>query len=196
MKEKVTFKLPVYRDQLTNSTYIGQKVQVGDTVRLIIRNDGGPQTTQDVVLTAVLEGAKTIEWDNGTTGNLRTEDIVRVHQRHQYACPVPGPYTAILTELNPGTVPMGITSITLSGATYAIGTVETAAANAIQPAFAQATVDKINSILGDNGFASYVIAGSAGTQTLTITIRDLTLVWTAIAVTGATITQAPTYSGP
>lgn len=195
MKEAVSMKVPVYKDQGGGSGNIGKLIEVGDTVRFIIRNDAGAQTTQDVTVTAVLEQGKTIQWDNSTTGNLRTEDIVRVHQRHQYSCPGPSIWTATLTEATFTAIPMSVTSITFSGATYPVNISETAAEAGIQQTFVDALINKINSILGDQGIAKGVITGSAGTQTLTITISDLLLRWDAIARVGAG-GAGPTESTP
>lgn len=188
MLEGVPFKLPVYRNQTgATGADVGKIIVPTDTLRLIIRNDMGAETTQDVTVTKVSNGGRDIQWDNGTTGNLRTGDVVRVHQRHQYSRADRQNWTATLTELNPTTVKMAVASITMNGAVFTVGATEAAAANGIEPAFVTDLLDKINAILMTEGTVTGVVTGTAGTQVLTLTFTGLTFTLNAITATGATV---------
>lgn len=186
MKHAIKFHLPVYKDQ-TVADDLGLKVEVGDTVTLVIDNDTAGQTTQDVVATRVFADHKGIEWDAGTTGNLRPDDIVRVHRKHQYNCPGSADWQIVLTEAaNADSVAGSVDSITLNGIEYDLGVTEDAAADGIEADFAQKLVDAINQLIGVLGYADAVVAGVAGAQTLTLTIRGLTVTPSDIAVTAFT----------
>lgn len=188
MKESVPFKLPVYKDQ-TNSANIGKIIEVGDTVTLVIYNNKltGP-TTQDVTVTAVGNGGRTIEWNNSTTGNLLAERIERVHAKHQYTCAGAQNWEIVLTEASASSVKAKVTSMAFGvpSVVYDIGVEEAAAANGITDLFVEELVDKINSVLGNEGYAHGVVAGSAGSQTLTLTINGLTLRPGALVLAGLT----------
>jgi len=195
MKERVSFKLPVYKDQGQAGNY-GVLIAINDVVSLVIHNDGGAQTLQDVTLTGVFEGGKTIEWDYQATPLnqlIKTYDVVRVHKKHQWNCPGPQNWSATIAESGGGTAaPLSVGTVTLSGVTYNVNVTEAATGAGITPAFVQAVVDKLNSLLGSEGFATGTVAGLAGSQTLAIRINDTTLNWTAITVpTGGTVTVQP-----
>lgn len=186
MKTAVAFKFAVYKDQAVGANR-GKIVEVGDTVTLAVRNAGGPATNVDVVVTAVGNGGKDIQWDSSTTNNIRSEDIIRVGAEHQYQCPGPLNYQAVITEIGGGAAPIVVTSIALNGVTYPVGISEGAGVAGIDPVFVTALLAKLNGITGIEGYWTGVVAGTAGTQTLTLKAGNLTYVWTAITMgTGAT----------
>lgn len=191
--EAWTAKYPIYKDQGTASNY-GKKTVTGDTVTLVIKNDAGAESTIDVVTTDVLDGGRTIQWNPGTTG-IRTFDVVRTHQKHEFRCSI-NDFSATLTEVANEALLMSVQSVTINGGVYAVNVSETGpGADGIPAAFAQAVVDKIQGIIGKEGTVSYQITGSAGSQVLTIIIRGMSVPWTAIAATNATVVQ-PTIVAP
>ena len=190
--QRAFFNLRVYKDQGTSSNE-GKVIEVGDTVTLAVRNVGRADTTQDVTVTAVGSGGRMIEWDAQASNYLISNDVKRVHQKHQYVCPGERNFVATLTELNPASVAMSVTSITISGATFPVGIAEASAANGITPEFVTALVAKLNEIFGWDGLVTGVVTGTAGSQVLTLRAIGTTFKWTAIAGAGATIVQPATY---
>jgi len=189
MIEGAKFTLPVYKNQgtLASPTNVGVLAAAGDSIILVVRNDNGTQTTRTVTITAVGNANREIFWDSSTTDNLRTEDVVRVAAQHQYNCPGPVNWAVVLTESGGGTAAKAkVTSFTFGGVVYAIGTEETAIAAGIEAGFNTALVNAVNALLGPLGFASGVIAGVAGTQTLTLTISGMQLRPSASVVVGLT----------
>jgi hypothetical protein len=188
MKQAVTFHLPVHK--ATNDPAI---VEVGDTVTLGITNDGGAMTTQDVVLTAVSDGGKTIQWDAGTTGNLGTRHVIRPHAKHSYHCAGVDDWQAVLTEEGDSdTDPAEVISLTINGVVYAVEVVEAAAADGITETFRAELVAKLQELVGPNGYVTGVVAGVAGAQTLTIKIAGTTHVpstWSLGGLTAAAWTN-------
>jgi len=188
MKQAVTFDLPVHK--ATNQAAI---VEIGDTVTLVISNDGGAPTTQDVVLTDVQDYGKTIQWDASTTGNLGTRHVRRVHAKHEYHCAGPDDWQAVLTEENDSdTDPAEVISLTINGVVYLVEVVEAAAADGITETFRAELVAKLQSLLGTNGYVTGVVAGVAGAQTLTIKIVGTTHVpstWSLGGLTAAAWTN-------
>ena len=182
MKQAVTFHLPVRK-----ATQSADLIEVGDTVTLVISNDAGDQTTQDVTVTDVLDYGKTIQWDASTTGNLGTRHVVRVHAKHIYECPGALNYQAVLTESGGGTVAVaGVTSLVINGIVYPIDISEDAIAAGITQEFADALVAKFQAMFGSNGYVTAEIAGTAGTQTLTVLFTGTTHVPTTWVLTGLT----------
>lgn len=181
MKQASTFHLPVRK--ATNQRAI---VEIGDTVTLLITNDGGIATTQDVVLTGVFDYGKTIQWDAGTTGNLGTRHIIRPHIKHEYHCAGADDWQAILSESGGGAAAASVTSLTINGVVYAVGVTEAAAAAGITTVFRDALIAKLQKMVGSNGNVTGVIAGSAGTQTLTLRFNGMAHVPTTWALVGLT----------
>lgn len=169
MKQAFTAHLPIHK-----ATQSPDIIEVGDTATLVITNDAGVSTTQDVVVTAVLDYGKTIQWDASTTGNLGTRHVQRVHAKHIYNCPGPLVWEAVLTEDDADTVAALVTSLVFNGVVYSIDIEEDAIANGIDPDFVTALVAKLQEMVGSNGFVTGVVAGTAGAQTLTIRIASTT----------------------
>lgn len=190
--QRATFKVKVYKDQTVGANE-GVIVATGDTVTLAIRNSGRAATSQDVVLTNVLDGGRTIEWDAQASNYTISNDVIRPHQKHNYSCPGLRNFVATLTESSPTTVAMSVTSITLSGATFPVGISEESAANGITPEFVEALLAKLNQILGYDGTFTGVVTGTAGSQVLTLRAIGTQAKWTAIAGAGATIVQPTAY---
>ena len=187
MKQAVTFDLPVHK--ATNQAAI---VEVGDTVTLVISNDAGAPTTQDVVLTGVLDYGKTIQWDASTTGNLGTRHVRRVHAKHEYHCAGADDWQVVLTEDNDPAVEASVTSLVINGVVYEIGITEAADTDGIEAAFAAAVVAKLQAMIGSNGYVTGVVAGVAGAQTLTIKITGTSHVpstWVLVGLTAAAWTN-------
>lgn len=187
--EAWTAKLPIYKDQTVGAN-AGLKILAGDTVVLVIKNDAGPETLISVVVTLVLDGGRTIQWDPGTTG-IRTFDVVRTHQKHQFDCAGALSFQAIFAEVATEALLMSVGTMTIGGGVYSINITETGpGADGIPAAFAQAVVDKMNSYLSFGAVASYTITGSPGTQVMNLFIRGLDgIKWTAVTGANATITQ-------
>ena len=188
MKHAISFKVRPFKDQ-TITANKGLPIQVGDTVTVVRHNGAAAASTQDLVVTEIVHGGLGFGWDAGLTQNLRPEDIIRLHAKHLYACPGALNYRVILTELNPTTVQASVTSMAFGSptATYGIGVTEAAAAgNGIAAEFGTRLAAAINAVLGREGNASVVIAGTAGTQTVTITITSLTLLPGNLVVAGLT----------
>jgi hypothetical protein len=75
-----TFDEPVHKsDGGSPPAGLAALIAVGDTVHVIQRD----RTLATVTVTAVSNGAKTIEWDI-TTGQPRSDDIIGVDGQHQY----------------------------------------------------------------------------------------------------------------
>jgi hypothetical protein len=187
MKQAVTFHLPVHK--ATNDPAI---IEVGDTVTLVISNDAGAQTTQDVVVTAVLDYGKTIQWDASTTGNLGTRHVVRPHAKHEYHCAGPDDWQVVLTEDNDPAVAASVTSLTINGVVYEIDVSEVGVTNGLEADFAAAVVAKLQAMIGNNGYVTGVVAGVAGAQTLTIKITGTTHIpstWVLVGMTAAAWTN-------
>jgi len=178
MKASIPFKLPVYKDQAVASN-AGLVVEIGDTVTLVISN--GPTatpTTRDVVLTAVLHGGRTIEWDNGTTGNLLAEHVLRVHAKHQYVCAGSNSYSVTLTEVDSANTKAMVTALEFGqpAVYYAINVQEAAGPSAgIADEFVTRLESAIQAVIGSEGFVTVSRSGIAGAQEVLITITGLTL---------------------
>lgn len=172
MKHAVTFKLPVYKNQAVGAN-AGLIVEIGDSVDLVIDNGTAAPSVQAITLTGVFNGGTTLEWDASTTGNLRTEDVMRVHFRHNYNCPGSLNYQVVLTETDADTVST-VTSLELGSpaVAYTVG----ATGPSVTQAFVDELVAALNALLGSEGYASAVLAGVSGSQTITITINGLTVV--------------------
>ncbi len=188
MKQAVTFHLPVYK--ATNQSAI---VEIGDTVTLGISNDGGVMTEQDVVLTGVADGGKTIQWDAGTTGNLGTRHVIRPHAKHEYHCAGSDDWQVVFTEEADSDVdPAEVISVVFNGVVYAVGVVEAVVADGITEAFRAELVAAIQALVGPNGYVTGVVAGVAGAQTLTLKIVGTTHVpgaWVLGGITAAAWTN-------
>ncbi len=185
MKDAIITKLPIYKDQTTPGNE-GELIEVGDSVDLVIRNDGAAPTIQTVVVTEVALGGKQIGWNNSTTGNLRTEDVIRVHYKHQYNCPGATNYTVTLTEAGAGAALAEVTSIEFGSppVAYAIGAAETGdPATGITQEFVDELVTKVQAVLGAEGF---VTAELTSATVVTMTITALKLKPGTIAVVGLT----------
>lgn len=187
--QAATFRLKVYKDQLTPATLAanyGKIIAIGDTVTLAVRNDAGPETAQDVVVTDVLDGGRTIQWDGSLVSQTITEDVVRVHQKHEFYCAGPRNFRGSILET---TGPMTVTSITLNGAVLPVGIAEGATAAGIDPAFVTALLSKLNSLVGGDGQFTATVTGTAPTQTLTVDLKRSAFFWSAWVGSGGTVTQ-------
>lgn len=183
MVERAKFVHPVYKDQTVVANG-GQLIEVGDTLRVVLDGDG-TEELQDLTLTHVENGGMTVGW-NREVESFRTTDIARVHARHQFSCVGPQNFQIVLTESSPLTVAAAINDLFIQGEAVAVDITEADSENGYEAPFVAALIVKLNEILAGNGIANAVAAGSAGTQTLTITFTGTTLILTALTFAGAT----------
>ena len=195
MKVALSFHRPLYKDQ-TVAADEGKIIEAGDTVALVIENSTSSPTLQNVTVTKVTEQGKRIEWDLLTTGNLFPDKVIRHHHKHTFRSKGRLNYAIVLTESSASSVKAKVTSMEFGGAPYAIDIEETTLGNGITTEFRDRLLAKINEVLLTEGYAaSGVIAGSAGSQTLTVTINGLNLTPGAVVVAGLTASSWYTVGG-
>lgn len=183
MVERAKFVHPVYKDQTVVANG-GQLIEVGDTLSVVLDGDG-TEELQDLVLTHVENGGMTVGW-NREVASFRTTDIARVNAKHQFSCAGLHSYSIVLTEATPTVTAASVDDLFIQGEAVAVDIVEADSENGFEAPFVAALIVKLNEILNGNGIANAVAAGSAGTQTLTITFTQTTLILTALTYTGAT----------
>lgn len=197
MKHAVTFHQPVYKNQgtLAAPTNVGLHIEVGDTLRVLVDNDTAAPTSVDLTVTGVFNDYKTIEWDGANNTSLRPDDIIRVHRRHQWFCVGPVNRQVVLTEASASSVLARVNSLVLDGAIIPINVVEEgAAANGFEATFPDRLVAALQSILGEeNAYVTGAVAGSAGSQTLTLKFAGMNFVPGAWNLAGLTAGSWTTF---
>jgi hypothetical protein len=158
--EKVTFYLPVFKDQ-TSAPNKGKVVEVGDTVVLVLASDGAASTFS-ATLTSVSNDGRTIGWNrDAASSDYRTEDIARVHAKHVFECQGPVNF-ALESEIEGPAANLVIDGVTNTFPAPFPATAE--GASAMQ--------DYINeSILMGNGWCSVSVNTAATPDTLVVSIQ-------------------------
>lgn len=176
--ECATFTNVVYKDQ-TNPANQGKVVEIGDTVTLVLTNDNGVPSTQDITVTGVSDNGKTICWSTSGTA-VRTTDIIRVHAKHTFECPGPHSCSIVVTKESSGLVEF--VSLVINGATHGLGVEEPGEASSNwNPGIVTPLEEVLNELLLGNGRAHV----SINSDELTISILGTSLNFGALVVNGA-----------
>lgn len=176
--EKVTFYLPVFKDQ-TNSANKGKIVEVGDTVVLVLGNDGAAASTFSATLTHVSNDGKTIGWNrDAASSDYRTEDITRVHGKHVFTCQGPRNFTLHAEIAGPAQ------NIIVDGVTYPFASPYFAATLAGAAAM-QAYIN--DHVLMGNGWCAVTFNATPNPDTLVVAIYGTSFTPTSISNNGTAV---------
>lgn len=179
----VSSLLSVYKDQTVGANK-GKLIEVGDTVTLIIRQDGGANQDKNVTVVAVADGAKSIFWDQEVT-NVVTEEVDRIHVKHNYEIVAD---EVIDYEIESEADMISFASITINGVVYTPTASVTGTPSAAK---AEQIEDLINDeVVKGNGYVNVVFVankynyfwkGSSGVTSASITNAEGTPATVAFA---------------
>lgn len=173
-EEKITFTRPVYKDQTVGANE-GVLAVPGDSIVFSIHNDGAPPTAVTLVLTTVSNAGKTVGWNrDAANSSYRSDDISRVHAKHQYKCRGATNYATATAFNGPAT------NIVINSITYAFSFPATAPG-------AQGLQDAINNILQGDGWAAVTLDTVPNPDTLAVSITGTTKKITSISNNGVAV---------